>query len=104
MILQPNGAPARKRQEQLSRQDVKTVVEFEQWCRAHGIALDLYCNRCANEHGARGARMWANNSRYDDVYHLECQCTDRVYGRPAGTVAQRPNMTVADPKIQVLVP
>jgi hypothetical protein len=86
--------------------DVKTVVEFERWCNAMGLALDLFCKKCVDEHGP-GGRCWGNNSPDSTVYHLECQCTDRVYGVDVGTDRFAPGVQsplVEDKKIQVLVP
>ena len=102
MILRPDGAPARKRRVPMTRVDVQIVTEFERWCRLNKLSLDLYCDKCANEHGPRGARMWANNSRDATAYHLECRCTDRVYGQDSGLPRETPKLV--DPKIQVVVP
>jgi len=104
VILQPNGAPAKKRRVPMNRVDVKTVVEFERWANAMGLAMDLYCRKCSDTLGPSKSRCWANNNRYDEVYHLECHCTDRVYGREPNTIPERPGRAVVEPKIQVLVP
>lgn len=101
MILRPDGAPARKKRVPLSRVDVKTVQEFERWCHSHGLALDIYCRKCVDEHGP-GGRCWANNARDATTFHLECQCTDRIYGD--GAMRDTAPAPRYEPKIQIAVP
>jgi hypothetical protein len=101
VILRPDGAPAKKKSASLSREDVRRITEFEEFCRRRGISLDLYCERCANEHGPRGARMWANNSRDSAVFSMQCQCTIHTYGRSSAPVAPPSAYT---PRPTVIVP
>ncbi len=101
MILRPDGTPSKKKLVTLSREDVKRITEFEEFCRRRNISLDLYCNKCSNEHGPRGARMWANNNRDATAFHMECQCTDHVYGRD---VTPRTPVQTFVPKPTVIVP
>lgn len=101
MLLQPNGSPAKRKKVQLNRLDVKTVIEFERWCQAMGLVLDLYCQKCADTYGS-GGRCWGNNSRDASVYHLECQCSDRVYGQDVGASAVTP--VLHENKPMVIVP
>jgi hypothetical protein len=80
VLLRPNGAPATKVRENLSREEVKRVVEFDAWCRQRGLRLDLFCAKCVDEHGPNG-RTWANNDRYATEFKIECLHAERVYGR-----------------------
>ena len=102
MLIRPDGAPARKRRTQMNREDVKMVQTFERWCQSMGIALDLYCKKCMDTHGGKGARMWANNRRDATAFHLECQCTDRVYGQDAPR--ETPIISMPSVKPSVIVP
>lgn len=105
MIIRPNGSPATKNVVPLTRVDVKTVIEFERWCEAMGLALDLYCKKCVDAYAGsnQGGRCWANNSRDANVWHMECHCTDRVYGNPSAEDRSAPARSY-EPKIQVMVP
>lgn len=85
VLLRPDGLPSTRRKVPLTRVDVKTVVEFERWCQMMGLHLDLYCDKCTDTHGPAGSRCWGNNTRDASAYHLECQCTDRIYGQDTGT-------------------
>lgn len=102
MIIRPDGHPAKRKQETLSRDEVRRVVEFEQWCQARGLHIDLYCDKCVESFGPRGSRCWGNNPRDATTYHLECQCTDRVYGNAQSPRREIPKAAPA--KIQVMVP
>lgn len=103
MIIRPNGAPAKREIQTLSREEVRRVVEFEAWLTSRGLSFDIYCNKCADAAGPKGARCWGNNSRDDNTYKLECQHAERVYGR-----ASSPGREIVTPsfekKIQVMVP
>lgn len=101
MILRPNGNPARKKVIPLNRTDVKTVIDFERWCLQMGLALDLYCPKCADTLGPAKSRCWGNNQKDATTYHLECHCTDRVHGT---SVTPRAERAIIAPKIQVMVP
>ena len=81
MLIQPNGLPSTRKKTPMTRVDVKTVIEFERWCEMMGLKLDLFCTKCMDTYGGAGARCWGNNARDAAAYHLECQCTDRVYGQ-----------------------
>ena len=84
MLIQPNGLPSTRKKTPLTRVDVKTVIEFERWCEMMGLKMDLFCSKCVDTYGGPGGRCWGNNSRDASAYHLECQCTDRVYGVDTG--------------------
>ena len=102
MIIQPNGAPGKQKVEPMSREDVKRIIEFEQWLHSRKLSFDLYCNTCADTLGPKGARCWGNNSRDDNAYKISCQCTERVYGN--ANTPRRQIVTEPEKKIQVLVP
>ena len=101
MILRPDGAPSRRKTEPLSREEVKRIMEFEAWCNARGLKLDMFCSKCWNNYGPKGARTWGNNNRDSQHWHLECQCTDRAYGTG---ITPRSNAPAHEPRIQVQVP
>lgn len=96
MIIRPNGAPGTRKTEALDRHDVKRIVEFQEWCERHGLALDIYCKKCTED--GRG-RCWGNNDRWAPTWKLECHCTERVYGRDV-VIPPKPE---PEKKIQVVV-
>jgi hypothetical protein len=101
VIIRPDGRQGTRKSEALSREDVKRIMDFEAWCTSRGIKLDMFCSKCWNEYGPKGARMWGNNSRDSQAWHLECQCTDRAYGTG---ITPRAAAQPADRKIQIDVP
>lgn len=104
MLLRPDGAPAVKRKIRLTRQDVKVVLEFERWCQAMGLQLDLLCPRCLDN--GTNPRAWGNNRPDATSYTISCNCTDRSYGDTSLGVSntQKTSSVHTAPKIQVVVP
>lgn len=101
MILRPNGTPSKRNVEQLSRAEVKRILEFEAWLTSRGLQIDIYCKKCIDTYGSlKGGRCWGNNARDGAQWHLECQCTDRAYGTG---IVERKAATAGDPKIMVTV-
>ena len=94
MLLRPDGAPARKKEVALSREEVKLILDFEQMCRRRAIALDLICETCLDAGAAKLARLRGDNTRYSNVWSMECACTKHVHGRDPKTVPVEPGRLV----------
>lgn len=94
MLLRPDGAPARKKEVPLSRAEVKQIMEFEEFCRRRGIALDLICTKCVDAGAGKLSRLAGNNNRYANVWKMECACTVHVHGRDPKTVPVEPGRLV----------
>lgn len=80
MLVLPNGLPGTKIRESLSKEEVKLVNDFEEWCHRRGLIMDIICNSCLDEGHERASRCFGDNTRNSGIFRINCAHAERVYG------------------------
>lgn len=78
MLLLPNGAPATRKHETLSRDEIALVTNFERWCERRGLKMDLFCQQCYDD--GINPRCSGDNDPDALTFKISCSHADRVYG------------------------
>lgn len=84
MLLNPNGSAALVKEEPLTRDDMKVVTDFEQWCKRRGLQFWLRCKVCQELGLTDGVH--GNNETNASQYVMACGHVRRVHHNPVGTV------------------
>lgn len=80
VILLPNGLPAGKARETLTKDEIKLVTQFEAWCRKRKLQFDLICETCADAGHGPNSRCKGDNDPDSTRYAITCAHAERVYG------------------------